>query len=68
MLMSMMTLSLSATTGPSNLLVAVAAADLTALYHFLNDAVGALTHISAIEVAPILTAVKWTGLVRPGSL
>ncbi|MEU1629609.1 AsnC family transcriptional regulator [Streptomyces sp. NPDC020096] len=58
----------SATTGPANLLVAVAAADLNALYHFLSDTVGALTHISTIEVTPILSGVKRTGLVRPGSL
>ncbi|MET8949964.1 Lrp/AsnC ligand binding domain-containing protein [Streptomyces sp. NPDC004393] len=58
----------SATTGPANLLVAVAAADLDALYHFLNDTVGALPHISTLEVAPTLTGVKRTGLVRPGSL
>ncbi|MEV6025195.1 Lrp/AsnC family transcriptional regulator [Streptomyces sp. NPDC052036] len=58
----------SATTGPANLLVAVAAADLDALYHFLSDTVGALPHITTLEVAPILTGVKRTGLVRPGSL
>ncbi|MFF4962641.1 Lrp/AsnC ligand binding domain-containing protein [Streptomyces sp. NPDC001222] len=58
----------SATTGPANLLVAVAAADLDALYHFLNDTVGALPHVATLEVAPILTGVKRTGLVRPGSL
>ncbi|GHE04875.1 Lrp/AsnC family transcriptional regulator [Streptomyces alanosinicus] len=58
----------SATTGPANLLVAVAAADLDALYHFLSDTVGALTHISTVEVTPLLTGVKRTGLVRPGSL
>ncbi|MFF3516526.1 AsnC family transcriptional regulator [Streptomyces sp. NPDC002573] len=58
----------SATTGPANLLVAVAAADLDALYHLLNDTVGALPHISTLEIAPTLTGVKRTGLVRPGSL
>ncbi|MEV4123755.1 Lrp/AsnC family transcriptional regulator [Nocardia sp. NPDC049707] len=58
----------AATTGSSNLLVAVAAADLDALYDFLSDIVGALDHISALEVAPILSGVKRTGLVRPGSL
>ncbi|OIK00985.1 AsnC family transcriptional regulator [Streptomyces sp. MUSC 14] len=58
----------SATTGPANLLVAVAAAGLDALYHFLTDTVGALHHVSTIEVTPILTGVKRTGLVRPGSL
>ncbi|GGN65217.1 AsnC family transcriptional regulator [Streptomyces albiflavescens] len=58
----------SATTGPANLLVAVAAADLDALYHFLSDTIGALEHVSTIEVTPILTGVKRTGLIRPGSL
>ncbi|MEU8972836.1 Lrp/AsnC ligand binding domain-containing protein [Streptomyces monashensis] len=58
----------SATTGPANLLVAVAAADLDALYRFLTDTVGALHQVSAIEVTPILTGVKRTGQVRPGSL
>lgn len=58
----------AATTGPANLLVAVAAADLNALYVFLSDTVGALEHITAIEATPILTGVKRTGLVRPGSL
>ncbi|WP_043663101.1 Lrp/AsnC ligand binding domain-containing protein [Streptomyces xylophagus] len=58
----------SATTGSANLLVAVAATDLNALYHFLSDTIGALTHVSTIEVTPILSGVKRTGLVRPGSL
>ncbi|MET7484464.1 AsnC family transcriptional regulator [Streptomyces sp. NPDC005538] len=58
----------SATTGAANLLVAVAAADLDALYHFLSDTLGALTHITTVEVTPILSGVKRTGLVRPGSL
>jgi DNA-binding Lrp family transcriptional regulator len=58
----------AATTGPANLLVAVAVADLNALYLFLSDTVGALEHISAIEVTPILAGVKRTGLVRPSSL
>jgi hypothetical protein len=48
--------------------VAVAAADLDALYHFMSDTTGALAHISTVEVTPILTGVKRTGLVRPGSL
>ncbi|MFG1664061.1 Lrp/AsnC family transcriptional regulator [Streptomyces sp. Y7] len=58
----------SATTGPANLLVAVAAADLDALYHFVSDTIGALEHISTVEVTPILSGVKRTGLVRPASL
>lgn len=58
----------SATTGSANLLVAVAATDLNALYFFLSDTIGVLTHVSTIEVTPILSGVKRTGLVRPGSL
>lgn len=58
----------SATTGQANLLVAVAAADLNALYDFLSDTIGALSRVSTLEVTPILTGVKRTGLVRPGSL
>ncbi|MEV7322630.1 Lrp/AsnC family transcriptional regulator [Streptomyces sp. NPDC093970] len=58
----------SATTGSANLLVAVAAADLDALYLFLSGTVGGLGHIATTEVTPILTGVKRTGLVRPGSL
>ncbi|MDV9174733.1 Lrp/AsnC family transcriptional regulator [Streptomyces sp. W16] len=58
----------SATTGPANLLVAVAATDLDALYHFVSDTIGALPHISTLEVTPLLSGVKRTGLVRPGSL
>ncbi|MER5537698.1 Lrp/AsnC family transcriptional regulator [Streptomyces mirabilis] len=58
----------AATTGSSSLLVAVAAADLSALYAFLTGTVGALPHISDIEVTPILTGVKRTGLVRPAAL
>ncbi|MGW2959973.1 Lrp/AsnC family transcriptional regulator [Streptomyces sp. NPDC001220] len=58
----------SATTGSANLLVAVAAAGLDALYVFLSETVGALEHVTTTEVTPILTGVKRTGLVRPGSL
>ncbi|MFF4693007.1 AsnC family transcriptional regulator [Streptomyces sp. NPDC001307] len=58
----------SATTGHANLLVAVAATDLNALYYFLSDTIGTLEHITTLEVTPILTGVKRTGLVRPGSL
>ncbi|WP_229917414.1 Lrp/AsnC family transcriptional regulator [Streptomyces canarius] len=58
----------TATTGSANLLVAVAAAGLDALHRFLSDTVGAVDHITALEATPILTGVKRTGLVRPGSL
>ncbi|WP_328473379.1 Lrp/AsnC family transcriptional regulator [Streptomyces sp. NBC_00448] len=58
----------AATTGPANLLVAVAAADLDALYLFMSGTIGVLEHISTVEVTPILAGVKRTGLVRPGRL
>ncbi|MEU0929866.1 Lrp/AsnC family transcriptional regulator [Streptomyces malaysiensis] len=58
----------AATTGSSSLLVAVAATDLSALYTFLTATVGALPHISGLEVTPILAGVKRTGLVRPASI
>lgn len=55
----------AATTGPSNLLAAVAGSDLGALYRFLTETVGALDGITGIETTPILTTVKRTGLLRP---
>lgn len=54
----------AATTGPSNLLIAVAAADLTGLYDFLNTTIGAVDGVSAIDITPILSSVKRTGLIR----
>jgi DNA-binding Lrp family transcriptional regulator len=54
----------AATTGPTNLLVAVAAADLSALYEFLTTTVGPLDRISAVETTPILVTAKRTGLIR----
>lgn len=42
----------SAVTGPANLLMAVAAVDLNALYHFMSDTLGALEYISTVEVTP----------------
>ncbi|MFG3017735.1 Lrp/AsnC ligand binding domain-containing protein [Streptomyces sp. NPDC048254] len=51
----------SATTGSANLLVAAAAADLDALYVFLSETVGALEHVTTIEVTPILTGVNRAG-------
>ncbi|MFJ5535376.1 Lrp/AsnC family transcriptional regulator [Streptomyces sp. NPDC093261] len=56
----------SAPTGSADLLVAVAATDLNALYDFLSDTIGSLEHVTTLEVTPILTGVKRTGL--PGSL
>lgn len=54
----------AATTGASNLLVAVAAADLAALYAFLTETVGALERIKEIETTPILRTVQRTGMRR----
>ncbi|MEV7283060.1 Lrp/AsnC family transcriptional regulator [Streptomyces sp. NPDC093252] len=54
----------AATTGPANLLVAVAAADLDALYTFLTDTVGPLDGVTAVDTTPLLSTVKRTGLIR----
>ncbi|RAG85977.1 Lrp/AsnC family transcriptional regulator [Streptacidiphilus pinicola] len=54
----------AATTGPANLVVAVAAANLDALYAFLTDSVGPLDSVTAIDVTPLLATVKRTGLIR----
>ncbi|MEY9872124.1 DNA-binding Lrp family transcriptional regulator [Streptacidiphilus sp. MAP12-33] len=54
----------AATTGPANLVVAVAAANLDALYTFLTESLGPLAAVTAIEVTPLLASVKRTGLVR----
>ncbi|MEY9844222.1 Lrp/AsnC family transcriptional regulator [Streptacidiphilus sp. MAP5-3] len=55
----------AATTGSANLLVAVAAHDLGGLYDFLTGTVGSLGDIRGLEVTPILSTVKRTGLLRP---
>ncbi|WP_308407456.1 Lrp/AsnC family transcriptional regulator [Streptomyces olivochromogenes] len=57
----------AATTGPANLVVALAATDLDALYTFLTDAVGPLEGITAIDTTPLLATVKRTGLIRHSS-
>jgi DNA-binding Lrp family transcriptional regulator len=54
----------AATTGPANLVVAVAAANLDALYTFLTDTVGLLETVTAIDTTPLLATVKRTGLIR----
>ncbi|MCZ0991521.1 Lrp/AsnC ligand binding domain-containing protein [Streptomyces diastatochromogenes] len=54
----------AAITGPANLLVALAAADLDALYTFLTDTVGPLDGVTAIDTTPLLATVKRTGLIR----
>ncbi|MFB6931352.1 Lrp/AsnC family transcriptional regulator [Streptomyces chartreusis] len=42
----------AATTGPANLLVALAATNLDALYTFLTDTVGSLDGVTSIDTAP----------------
>jgi DNA-binding Lrp family transcriptional regulator len=54
----------AATTGPTNLLVALAAAGLSALYDFLIDTVGPLGQITSIDTTPLLATIKRTGLIR----
>ncbi|MFJ7046820.1 Lrp/AsnC family transcriptional regulator [Streptomyces sp. NPDC101112] len=54
----------AATTGPANLVVAVASENLDALYTFLTDAVGPLEAVTAIDTTPLLATVKRTGLIR----
>jgi DNA-binding Lrp family transcriptional regulator len=56
----------AATTGSANLLVAIAAADLDALYAFLVAVLGPLNQISGVEITPLLATAKRTGLVRRG--
>jgi DNA-binding Lrp family transcriptional regulator len=53
-----------ATTGPSNLVVALATADLNDLYTFLIATVGPLKQITTIDTTPLLATIKRTGLVR----
>ncbi|MFI9272983.1 AsnC family transcriptional regulator [Kitasatospora sp. NPDC052896] len=54
----------AATTGPANLLAAVAATDLAELYELLTGTVGGFRWIASIETTPILTTYKRAGLIR----
>ncbi|MHA6758178.1 Lrp/AsnC ligand binding domain-containing protein [Streptacidiphilus sp. PAMC 29251] len=54
----------AATTGPANLLLALAATDLDALYAFLTTTIGSLPRITAVEITPLLATTKRTGLIR----
>ncbi|MGI5192741.1 AsnC family transcriptional regulator [Streptomyces sp. CA-288835] len=56
----------AATTGSANLLAAVAATNLDALYHLLTVSLDGLQDIAAVETTPILMTLKRTGLLRPG--
>jgi DNA-binding Lrp family transcriptional regulator len=55
----------AATTGPANLLVAVAAENLGGLYAFLTETVGSIDSVRGLEVTRILSSVKRAGLIRP---
>jgi DNA-binding Lrp family transcriptional regulator len=55
----------AATTGATNLLVAVAAEDLNGLYAFLTGTLGSHGGVRDLEVTPILESVKRAGRVRP---
>lgn len=57
-----------AITGPANLLVALAAVDLNAVYAFLVTTIGSLNGITAIDTTPLLATAKRTGLIRRPSL
>lgn len=57
----------AATTGPTNLLVALAATDQDAVYTFLVGTIGALSGITAIETTPLLATAKRAGLARRSS-
>ncbi|MFK4272746.1 Lrp/AsnC family transcriptional regulator [Streptomyces milbemycinicus] len=52
----------AATTGPANLLAAVAATDLEALYRLFTETLDGLPHITALETTPILMTFKRAGL------
>ncbi|WP_345440800.1 Lrp/AsnC family transcriptional regulator [Actinoallomurus vinaceus] len=54
----------AATSGPANLLIALAATDLDALYTFLTTVVGPLDGITGIDTTPLLQTFKRTGLLR----
>ena len=58
----------AATTGAANLLVAVAAGDLNGLYAFLTQTIGSLGDVRGLEVTPILSSVRRTGLLRPSAI
>ncbi|WP_211770906.1 Lrp/AsnC family transcriptional regulator [Kutzneria sp. CA-103260] len=54
----------AATTGPTNLLVAVVCRDSRDLYRYLTDRLSALPQIHTIETAPIIRTVKRAGPTR----
>ncbi|GAA4625006.1 Lrp/AsnC family transcriptional regulator [Actinoallomurus vinaceus] len=51
----------AATTGPTNLLVAVACRDTRHLYRYLTERVGALEGVRHVETAPVIRTVKGAG-------
>lgn len=54
----------AATTGHTNLLIAVALRDRRSLYNFLTKSLGALIGGGTVDVSPILVTAKRTGLAR----
>lgn len=55
----------SVTTGPTNMLVAVACRDSVDLYRYLTDRIGALDAITHLETAPVIRTLKRTGSLLP---
>jgi DNA-binding Lrp family transcriptional regulator len=53
----------AATTGPANLMAAVACRDDQALYHYLTERIGALEGVGHLETAPVIRTVKRAGAV-----
>ena len=54
----------AATTGSTNLLVAVATEDRRGLYTYLTESLGPVSGVSALDLSPILMTMKRTGLIR----
>jgi DNA-binding Lrp family transcriptional regulator len=53
----------AATTGPANLMAAVACRDAQALYRYLTERIGALDGVAHLETAPVIRTVKRAGAV-----
>jgi DNA-binding Lrp family transcriptional regulator len=51
----------AATTGPANLMAAVACRDDQALYRYLTERIGALEGVAQLETAPVIRTVKRAG-------
>ncbi|ATY14923.1 Lrp/AsnC family transcriptional regulator [Amycolatopsis sp. AA4] len=53
------------TTGPTNLVAAIACRNATHLYEYLTDRIGALDGIQQMETAPVVRTVKRSGSLLP---